>query len=337
MAHVSEWFDYKSFVLLSFLSSTLLCGCRAQDEIECISDDDCDVGYRCLVEEEQCVVDAWSFEDERMSSSMKDGSQDMSPVEGGAKDMGGDMALPGTPGGGLICEGPDCADVCLELNMAALDFGPVPVGELRTQRLQIKACETLANALYIEDFKLSGPGDVFALNAWSIGGLPFAIEPGGEVFIEVAFDVVAGVKRGKLTLDVSTGSMARELRRYEIEVAGEGIVEPLGNTCPVASGTGTPAMGDSRPRKSFDAFSPGEMLLDGSLSYDRDDGDAISAYRWSVASEPFGAGVTIEDANRAEARVSLEMEGFYILRLRVFDMWGKESCRVSDVRVNVVR
>lgn len=322
--------------LLFLLSFVCFVGCTSHDVDGCELDEDCGVGERCEVESGVCVAQSWGLEEEAKSSG-PDPVRDMSapdPVTGRDDQGGGGPVEPGV----IVCEeGEVCEEVCLEFDEGLLDFGRVPVGELRTQRLQIRVCEALARPVFVQDFRLRAGGEVFKLNAWSIGGLPFVIEPGNEVFIEVLYEARAGAVRGELALDVSAQGDGAPARRYEIDVRGEGLVEPAGNMCPVASGTGTPESGETGPRKSFDALSPGDLWLDGSLSYDRDEGDSISAYRWSVASEPFGAGLTIEGADRAVARVSLEEEGFYILRLRVYDRWGKESCRASDVRVNVKR
>src|SRR5207249_3244991 len=60
-----------------------------------------------------------------------------------------------------------------------------------------------------------------------------------------------------------------------------------------------------------------EVLLDGSLSYDRDE-DRIR-YRWELFARPAGSKAEIKDPDAAKAKFTADVPGTYVARLRVFD------------------
>jgi hypothetical protein len=65
------------------------------------------------------------------------------------------------------------------------------------------------------------------------------------------------------------------------------------------------------------------VALDGTASSDPD-GD-ITAYQWSLSSNPVGAQVSIQNADQAEASFVPDLTGNYVFRLRVSDALNQSS------------
>ncbi len=295
----------------------------------CVDDADCRYGRVCAPE----GVCAWPAG--ATNDSMEGGGQ--SPL---APDMdvsiSGDM--PGDGGGSGVQEdlGPVVTgDFCVAFDPPVLDFGNVPVGETRVERVQVSNCSG-SKTFFVQDFRLTSALPEYSLSAWSIGTAPFGLVPGGDAFIEVEYSPSEpGRDQDEFALIVTERGNGGERGSAILTIDGEGGIEPADNRCPVAVATGEPVDGSLSAQKTFDEFPAGEILLDGSLSYERDDGDSIQRYVWTIVEEPPGAGVDIAGRDEPKALAPLFVPGNYLFRLSVFDRWGRESCSFAEVRVNV--
>lgn len=304
-------------LILGVLVLVGVCACQGADA-------ECGQG-ECAEDSAWTVSDRWNLEGD---PSMTGGGSDVE------EEVPEDPFMETTR---ELCDRGAACDYCVELSLDELDFGVVPLEEERIMRIEVRNCSIAGKSLYINDFGLERGQAPFALSAWSIGGAPYELSAGGVVFIEVVYDNQGelGKFQDHLELEFS-GIKQEDLGRVSMPVRAESSSEPVANTCPVASAVGIPEGSDAMVQKSFDELPPGRLLLDGGLSYDRDLDDFVVSYRWSVESEPFGAGIEIEDPAQESTAVDLRLPGFYLLRLHVFDRWGRQSCRGSDVRINVV-
>ncbi len=80
------------------------------------------------------------------------------------------------------------------------------------------------------------------------------------------------------------------------------------------------------------------ILLDGSASYDPDEGESVTDYEWTVVDRPVGAVAEIQPLAEPAAKVHLLVDrpGEYRVRLVVTDSVGEES-EPDEVRVVVVQ
>ena len=189
--------------------------------------------------------------------------------------------------------------------------------------------------LYIRTFELQGDAQ-FEMSAWSIDDGVFALPPGDEAFVEVVYEPVSnGAARAQFVMDVSTQRRSRDSSLVTLDVLGDGRQEPADNQCPVSVATGRPADGSRPAEKTIERLPAGRLLLDGTLSYDRDAADEVEAYQWSLVESPPNVRVVIDRPSSAVTSTTLTSPGDYLFRLRVFDTWGRESCSQAEVRVNV--
>ncbi len=74
---------------------------------------------------------------------------------------------------------------------------------------------------------------------------------------------------------------------------------------------------EPEPGKDRRAKPGEEVVLDGSLSYDRDE-DRLQ-YRWDLAARPAGSNATLVGEREPYAKLTVDAPGTYVARLRVFD------------------
>lgn len=315
-------------------AALMLVACPSVDEVQvgCEDDSMCREGRVC--QQGRCV-NADALTEEKRTSGEFMTPVDMSPTFVDQPDAWSDTGS-GTVDAGLgdVCVGDRRCELCVGFGSVPLDFGTVPVSQRRVQRFEVFNCSE-ERTLYIQDFGLDG-AESFELSAWSIGVAPFSLEPGDEAFVEVVYEPLeGGTARSSFVMEVSQAPDLSNTSLVSMQVVGDGGVEPFDNQCPVAIATGEPGDGSQPPEKTIEEMRAGELLLDGVLSYDRDERDEVRAYRWSLVESPPDARVVIQDTASVSTSTTLLTPGDYLFRLSVFDRWGRESCSQAEVRVNI--
>lgn len=233
--------------------------------------------------------------------------------------------VPECPGGRVGADG-ECVEVCLELNVDQLDFGPVRLGSVRSEQLVVQNCSR-SEPLLIESIGLEGDGELkFA--AWSFAQTPFELAPGDDAFIDVEFSAeVPGERRGELVFGVGLE------RPRRVSWRGSVVAPDDSNVCAVATAQAVLDGSPLPPAKTLDLDAPGRVLLFGDESVDPD--GEVSRYRWSLYRRPFDSKASIEDRDEATASILVDVPGSYIIKLSVFDDQGLEGCRPADIIVEV--
>lgn len=234
--------------------------------------------------------------------------------------------VPECPGGRVGADG-ECVEVCLDLNVDQLDFGPVRLGSVRSEQLVMKNCSR-SEPLLIEAIDLEGDGELkFA--AWSFAQTPFELAPGDDAFIDVEFSAdVPGDRRGEIAFGVGLE------RPRKVSWSGQVVVPDDSNECAIATAQAILDGSPLPPAKTLDLGSPGRILLFGDESIDPD--GEVSRYRWSLYRRPFDSEASIEDRDKATASILVDVPGSYIIKLSVFDDQGLEGCRPADIIVEVL-
>ena len=109
------------------------------------------------------------------------------------------------------------------------------------------------------------------------------------------------------------------------------------DACPVAAARAR-VLDSNQPWSAELEASPGDTVeFDGTPSHDPDDPtdpNAISRYQWAVVERPEGStAVLTPDGRGSTTAMFLELEGRYVVELRVFDAGNNLSCNVATITI----
>lgn len=231
--------------------------------------------------------------------------------------------------------------IFVEPTSGRIDFPQPQPGEFETAAVIIH--NNGSNDMHISAITLAGQVD-----AYFIDGIEPAAGDEGWILSNNITDFItvplrfepedAGSKTASLLIShndkdaaVGNGAPSSAYPEYPILLVGNG----LGNTPPYAiikSPAGQPPEPTIGARR-IDVEPTDLVFLDGTSSYDIDDGDAIISYAWTIEEE---SGFTwISPTNNASATISFDTPGQYTINLEVADSHGGISVPTQDSRLEV--